>query len=97
MKEERDPFRGVGVVGGRAAAEFVLAVDVADELSVSERGDAVDFAGAVKAVVLRFHNHPFGSVIILPLHDQQAALYAGRHHHFLRPYSIMIRAPASTM
>jgi len=50
VKEERNPFFGVSVISGRAAAEFVAAVDVPDELSVAECGDDVDVAGVVNAV-----------------------------------------------
>ena len=55
MKEERNPFFGVSVISGRAAAEFVAAVVVPDELSVAKRRDAVEVAGAVNAVEVHFH------------------------------------------
>ena len=49
VQKERNPLFDVGVVVGRAAAELVSAVAVPDELSIAERRDAVDVAGAVSA------------------------------------------------
>lgn len=57
MKEEGNPFSGISVVGSRPAAEFVSAVAVPDELSVTERGDDADIAVAVDAVEVHFHGH----------------------------------------
>ena len=54
MKEDRNPFQGVSVVSDRAAAQFVSAVDVPDELSAAERGDDAGFADAVR---IRIHSY----------------------------------------
>ncbi len=81
VKEERDPFCGVGVVSNRPAAEFISAVAVPDELSVAERGDDADFAGAAEeAVEIGFHSHPSACVVFRPSHEKLTASYAGRRH-----------------
>jgi len=59
VQEERNPLFDVSVVSGRTAPELVSAVDVPDELSVAERGDDMDVAGAVNAAGVCFHNRLF--------------------------------------
>jgi hypothetical protein len=60
VKEQRNPFLGVSVVGGRAAAECESAVIVPDELSATEHGDEAAVAGSVNGAVVHFHGHTSG-------------------------------------
>lgn len=67
VKEQRNPFLGVSVVSGQAAAEFVSAVIVPDELSVTEHSDEVGVAGSVNGAVVRFHGHTPSYFVFFPV------------------------------
>ena len=84
------------MIGGGAAADFVMSVGISQKLSAAKDGDKSDIVNALRPAVAWFHARPFPESAAPILQGlTRWTLHAGRRHHCRNPSTVMMAVPTS--